>query len=1486
MALPQKLLLFLNVSLLISAPALSNANDFRVKGDSLLSLEGVASSLTPNRNGELTSPAGDAPLLLTSRKRQADFTAPLDVEKGVDYLFRAQVRSQDGVVIRLGSLSMAYNDQGHWQTVTGLYRPADPSREKLQIRLASLSGSGTAQAEIRQLSMIPVERPEKIARRASSGTTELVREGKASALIVIPEGSERYAALATRIRNAVKERSGVELPVMTDREATAAEYPVLTASARSQHLILLGRLGNNRAFWPAYNRFLTAVDGYYPGGDGYVLHTAANVFHTGRNHLIIGGTSDRGVERGTEAFLKILADAEADGGSLRLPWLLKTDLQGDCFAFLQADNARWEKQPEDPLLPKPEPGYGTVARWYWNAMGYYWTGWDSYRKRADHYLAQVLSEQAYTHHYIAEFFVRTFDMLDDTGILPPEQVAAVDSLFLSNFFQIMTTGDLSWMTTFAPPYGQIAIVNRHQIAPWMSDYKYAQFLTDTTLPEGGLNDLLQFRRQEKERAFDNFVAQRNNPSLPGGVLNEVYEEVNASFFRYALEREKYAEFFGSGNARKALSLERTNHLNGRLIYPSGSHDLRLPLAILTSLTRDPQLHWLWKHLPEHKHVRGYFQSRYLGSIRRYTPDANVPEELPTQWSGIGFTPNPVANSPVKATEENYYFVAIREGFERKDDYLAFNGTDGIAPSGTVVALLSDGVTWLGGGEGGGRFQSNTATATRTDEPQKDVPSGKGSRGVWNAALPTGEAIRFSEQLSGEIGWTRDAIRLRHGVFVFRDRFTAHTAGTYLLGIGWNPPGHCTPEGEGGFRLVTRDGRLDLRLLGDGFTPSRNSSGAIRAQSLRSMAKGETAVVYSVLQSSPSHQMPPLPVVMSGPDRLTLGSDREATHLAWDLSHAAGAPATAALFIETPEASGIYSGFTEEGLAKRSSFAVSDPALRTALSHAFSKPSATAPQPRQTTALRVPVRDGSKGWRKRWSYDGFLKPAAVTRFKLTPSGAIDFGETLDIAEIRAQSTAPVFQPGHLPASLLLSVNGTDWSPAGGERHWRPGIRTANYGEAHPEAQTDEAQSLPSPSPARYVKFEGGGEGIETPLFFTRSRLEARHPIRLEVEDFLGTGEPQTLVVSDVFPQFPRPLRRDDLSIALLDSKGKALFQKDLSGPVQSIRTLDRKGKGRKELFVLYASGTLEIYGFDGQLHDRADLYRLHRDFAAEYRHRATRAPAGGYVLPFAIGLWRPNAAGESRIVISRYGGFTFLNPDLSLEGVMNSSGYATPGLLAHGADFGSGEEEQVVAERLRIWQIGGSGTPVVRDPGGAQFWKQTYQLLKSIPETHISSVPLAGAPIIRFELLSGVSEKPRYILLIRGSAVSLYDAAQKRTAYEWAAQAPLHGSAILEQSPGRLRLLVATADSLLWEFDWQNGIESAPNLRARELTLPVSALHEAGRGTALISGPTGLYRYNSDGAVEKIAPGDYQTAVALPGSPDRIIAADGSGNVISFAPANQ
>ncbi len=1487
------------------------AFDFHYRGDSIVSLQSVAQQLTSAKAGKATSTTeeGEEHLQLTGSPGSFSFACP--VEKNTEYLLRVKVKSNDQVVFRVGLLSMSYNDLGRWQTVAALCPSGDSATMSVAMTLRSLGAGPSASAEIKDVSLIRVDRPTVSSRQTFSGQTDLVKDGAAAATIVVPAGKEAYLKLASQISAAVKARTGVDLPILTDVDVTEKDYPILKQPFREQNLILLGRLGNNRAFWTAYNHFLTAVDGFYPGGDGYAVHTASNVFHTGINHLIIGGTTDEGVRRGTEKFVEKIKTAPAVAKGLRLPWLLETDLQGDCLAFFKQDDAKWNEKPENIWLPKAEPGYGNVTRWYDNAMGYYWTGWDSYRQREEKYRAQIIDEHSVTHQYITEFFVRAYNMLDVSGVIPPDQVQKIDLLLTQNFFDYLAFSEVSWMTVFAPPYGQIGLENRHQIAPWMGDYKMAEFITDTLTPQGGLKDLVQFRREEKERTFIDFVKHRSGSSLPGGILPECDEEINASFFRFALEKDLYSDFFGGGNARNALELERIDPLTGALAFPAGERDSKLLLGIMASLTGNPEYKWLWHHLPEPALPRGYFQARYLGQTRRYTPDAGTPESVPS-WNGIHFAPNPVDNDPrMRVTSTDYYFVSEGTGFQRDDDYIAFNGVSFTAPSGTIVQLNSRGANWLGEGGGeGGRFGLNSASAIRTDRVENPEKIDDLSRCLWSAELPSGVAMRFRQLLTPEIEWTRDFVHLDRGVYAFRDSFTALEDGTYSVSVNWHPSGAISQQGNRR-TFLTRNGQMEIACFGDDFSMSDaapregSTRGSVHNQALKKMIKGQSIISYTVLQTSASQTPPPSPASLSGDDRLSIGS----TVLDWKPAASGPFATDADLLIQTPAASGFYHagrvalgdrtvaefnspqsvGVSSSGewshLPEGKALA-SDEGRNvfqaSATSLAQVPAPAAAPAAAKDDSLQITPQDMRKNWKQAWQYDWFLRPSKVTDAKIE-NDAVDFGKVIDLSEIRVRQSQPrVFVPTHLPAGLELATNANGpWTPAEGKRVWRPSIRTANYGEAHPVKEADETLQLSS-VPARYVR-----PGSPLLTFFTDSSKEARHPLRVETGDFLKNGSMQTLVVSDVFPQYPRSIRDDDISTALLDDKGHAIFQLDFAGPVQSVRLLDWHAKETKSLFVLYANGTLEIYNLAGKLEGSADLYQMHQEFQKKYGRDNTRQPAGGFVMPFSVGLWRPNASGDSEIVVGRYGSFTFLNPDLTWKGLLNAVGYTTPGILADGVDFsGTGMPEQVVAERVRIWQIGGSGEPTVRQPDGAQFWPQIYDLAKVIPEDYTANAPLGGNPTIRFELLPGLTAKPRYVLLARGTGVSIYDAKEKAMLYSWNGQAPVTGVGIVAEREGKLELLVSTQDRLLWHFDWSNGIDQSPSLTAGLFTDLITNIQESAAEprSLILSGTKGIYLRSPEGSYEQVADGSFRSAASLAvtgGRVEKIATANQQGQVLSL-----
>ena len=811
----------------------------------------------------------------TAGQRALTFRQDVSVERGIELYFSAWVKSDDRLVARIGRRSMSYTEQGRWQKLVGLVRTGNNTKLRVSFVLGGLTGQANT-LWISDVSLRKIQRPSTPQRKVF-GRIWLATGDRPSAYIVYPSGMPGYRKLADQLRAAVAARTGVALKAVTDAEATEADRPVLKTTYRDSNLILLGRLGINRAMWTAYNRFLCAVDGYYPGGSGYVVRTASNVLRNGKNHLILGGSSEKGAARAVERFVKSMRQSSPTAdGSFSLPWLLDVELGGECLAAFKADDELWGRDPWNALLLPKEPGYGTVRRWYHNAMAYYWSGWPTYRKRTVDYLEPILRDRARTHHYIVEFFIRTCDMLDDSGIFTPQQLAVVDDLILTNFWEFMTGPDLGWMTVFSPPYDSIRLVNRHSIAPWMADLKMADFLHDYFDVTGGLADLIEYRRTEKRRFMRHMVTERWGPSVPGTANTGHEEETTASLFRYALDHDIY-EFFENGNARRALGLDKINHLNGWCVRPAGRIDHHLILGILANYYRDGRYSALLNTLPIEIHPTGHFMGRYVNGVRRYTPGRELTPRRPDASTGVRRPPlMPHNRQHLAKTARGRYqwtkldpddvldFVAFRSGFQRDDDYVALTGIAGRCPPGVFLSFVSCGSHWLGTGSSGAfgagsdrYFDQNAVHVLRTDRwLTEERPYAAAAKLDWVANLHRTGGVAFTLEPFMQTSWRRAVVWVQPRLFVVRDVVTALETGQFEVAVTWRPNGIPSWDGTT-WTSVTDTGRLRITPLGRGFRVHQNVDDFRQhrtdelffrqAASVR-QGEGESVTATTVLQS--------------------------------------------------------------------------------------------------------------------------------------------------------------------------------------------------------------------------------------------------------------------------------------------------------------------------------------------------------------------------------------------------------------------------------------------------------------------------------------------------------------------------------------------------------------------------------------------------------------------------------------------------------------
>lgn len=1488
---------YLLLSMTVLLSGVSFAGDFRREGGNLLE---NAEAWKADR-GQIEA-SGDGWTLSGPASGASHFTRTIPVEPGAEYYFAVETRSADRVVFFLGGLSMSYHRQGTWQRVAGLVRSNTKDTLELRVQLRSLEDGREAAAEIKNLVLQKVERPSAATSRPRNGTTSLVTEGRADAVIVYPHKEGR--ALGEKVREAIRAKTGVELPLLADTEVTEKDHPIVLPEFQKKNLILLGRLATNRALWPAYNRFLTAEDGYYPGGDGFVVRTAANVFGNGKNQIILGGSSDAGVARAVAKFGELVG-AMDDGKSLALPWTLEVELGGDCLKAFQADNAVWQ-DPENPALPAPTSGYGKVVRWYQNAMGYYWTGWPDYLERSRGYLKEILAEKAHTHHYIVEFFIRTYDMLDDSPVFTPEELGQLDSLVMQNFLDFLTVTDLGWMSVFSPPYADLDAANRHQIAPWYGDLLMARFLQRHAELEGGLKDLVDFRLTEKDAVFRYFAANRNGPSLPGMAAASDYEEFPAMFFRFALENDLYPEFFASGMAHQTLALERFNHASGRFAFPAVSVDLPIWLGAMAHLTGDGRYQWLAEEVPYTGLERGPFQGRYVAKVHRYQPGAEIPRTKPDDsWAGIHIAPQPERRDQ---TEENnrrrFPLVSMRGGFEAGDDYLAVAGYNRAVPSGTLLALYISGVSVFGNadadkGGGGSRATTNGASAVRLNGYQmaaKDTDEGTSPCEIrWQAQLPPAWAFEVVTQISPDMDWTRNVIRLANGEYVFRDTFTARRAGKYLLQVGWHPNYGIQSSGDG-WTMVTNRGGVRIQQAGPGFSERRIGNSLVW-EAVRTMNAGDAATVWTTVQDSRAGWK-----VQARGDRqiqLTRAAGRERVILhQGDLSTEAGELA-ASLVVSGKDGVGVFGWQEAAGSAPRSVFlkrnaeeiqpvSLSAERWMGPIEKALNAETSAPAAPAETNQLPA-IPDQSAAWKTTWTYDGFLRPAAVPARAIAP-GIWDLGKVRDLAEIRSVAPPRTWKAGFVPKEIFVApetaqkapaADSPDWIRLEGRRVSRPGTKTGNYGESTPVDHADESV-FPEGVKTRFVR-----TAEEADLkFFAADTLAARHPVILSVlRDLPGSASPLLLAESEIFAAFPRPLRDDDVSLALLQpGDGRVLAHLDLAGPVQSILLADQQGRGEAEIFVLRGDVRLDVFSLDGKPRESIDLFAQFREFEKRHGRENTRGPAGGHYMPFAMGLWRPNADGARKFVISRYGSLAFLDEQRRLEGVLMFHAYASPGMLPRGVDFdGDGKEEMLTLERFNLVHTGGDAKPSVRGGGAPQFWPQVYEhLAVTNPKVGESSL-LSGAPIHFFEVLNHFGGQPRFAFIARGDYVGLYDGKDRKWAMAWRPPAPISAASVVRETAERFELCLTTVDGLLWSITWDARRPGRPAISITPLPLAVRQIQPGPDrdGSAVLAAEEGVFLRAADGSLSQIARGAFERVAWV--SPAQIAASNARGQVLSFSP---
>ena len=142
--------------------------------------------------------------------------------------------------------------------------------------------------------------------------TPLIESKTGRAFIIVPEGP--LEAEASLIQEVIWERSRVMIPIKRDVEVEEADL-------KSYHIILLGNMLNNKLICDLYAKRFVFVDALYPGGGGYVVRTIHDPYGYGKNFILIGGSNEEGVMKGTQKFLSLLDAA----GNMKLGYTIEVE---------------------------------------------------------------------------------------------------------------------------------------------------------------------------------------------------------------------------------------------------------------------------------------------------------------------------------------------------------------------------------------------------------------------------------------------------------------------------------------------------------------------------------------------------------------------------------------------------------------------------------------------------------------------------------------------------------------------------------------------------------------------------------------------------------------------------------------------------------------------------------------------------------------------------------------------------------------------------------------------------------------------------------------------------------------------------------------------------------------------------------------------------------------------------------------------------------
>ncbi len=1390
------------------------------------------------------------------------FFRKFDVSPGKDYLFSAEVLSDSAVTVTIGApeiqpgywKKIAYPRTGEKQTIYGFYNSRNARCLQVTLSVLPVQDGISGKTEIRRVSLREVDfrNLQPVRKKQISSSTVL----DANSAIVIPEGAF-YRELAEKIRAKLNPAP----MIVTDKEACEPDQPTLRKEFAGKNLILLGNLDTNRAFWPAYTSMLAASDNYYPGPRGYEIRTAVDVLRNGKNHIIIGSSSPEGVRLAVEHFLPMVRS--------ELPFLLDIKLDGECKKIVDEDIARWKQFPNGDF-PQKEAGYHTIRRWYHNAIAYYWTGDPFYRDMAKKLFPPVLKDNAYTHHYIMEWFFKTWRMVEPTDLYTDVQKKQTEKLLLNNYLELQTGADLIWFRYWTPPYQKLIVNSRHITSPLMCLVETSDYVRNSLELPSPLRELADFTWDESSRAMRGISMTRRQDSLPGEGGGGGLDELSLSVYRFMLKYGMY-DFFRSGQAKKWSQFEFRDHSNVRNnILFRQNYNFKLPAAILAAYYRDPGDQYYRETGTYNILGQGMFDDRYVCGIGTFR--SNVKSRMPEEINRLAV----VRTSDHDLAHSNYFnflssrfnpavlkqtptdMVILKGGTRPGDSLLAVSGARRyIANPGEIVQLSVNGTGWLHNwwtglysNDTGTPFERNMLYVNRSKQPGNAVGIYSALAGLeWSVCLPGIQTASLCITPFNGVDWKRRLYRVNPEAYLVYDAVTALQDDDFDIAVTWRPMYGVLPNTADTLFSTLGKNIFSIACSGKGFTLETNTKNYLNKISPKlnshfafhgSLKKGDRLAAAALLQVNGK-----LSVAELGNGKVALlENGKTVSEITFTDSgvREVGRKRLAASGCTRFELDGTCLFQSEKPVGMVWDF-------ETATLHADGAPSrkmdvsennrVRALCEKHLASIVLPAKNSSSAeassapktipcLTKEWFCNPFREPAVVN-LGYGERTIFDLGETVRLSEIRNLNAFV-----KLPGSVEFSENGTQWKKLPLKPVWMPGQNVRSYGETIPTAEYYQAAMLNPAVSARYVRC-AKPERLE---FLRSDKLEPSRPVKILAV------QPYILAANEILKAWPRRYLSENSTFAVLSPKGKELFVYRTRDGLHELKVLDYPAPD--SIGMVTADGKILFFDPSGKVLRKLNANDDLKAFNDRYGRPGTRQPAGGFSATYCLGAWR----NPVQLIAPRYGQLSFYGNKGDFTGLLYGGTYGMPHILNRGCDFnGDGVEEQIALGPNTLVHIDGTDKSYVRAPGSHIYWAEVYSKTECVyPVSWNINFGTYGARVLCFKQLDFGTGK--YVPVVARTYLGIYDGKARKYVYVRVPLSPISAADIVRTGPSAWKGVISQEDNSVTIFDWKQTL-SNPVLAKLSVPDEINAIHITKSGRVFLAGNKGLYELEGNRSVRRL-----------------------------------